>query len=113
MADTAHVTFALNPLAIDIARYWNYVLIETAAGKLHRFKMANPAADFDRLVEFLTSLPGPFRVGQEPGADYRRSITHRLLIAGVEGVSVNSVARALPGWPARRNCLSRSCGDPG
>jgi hypothetical protein len=29
---------------MDIARYWNAVLIETAAGKQHRFKMANSAA---------------------------------------------------------------------
>ena len=52
MADTAHATPKLNLVAIDIARYWNYVLVETAVGKRHRFKMANTAADFDRLSGF-------------------------------------------------------------
>jgi transposase len=94
MADTADATPALNLVAIDIARYWNYVLIETAASKLHRFKMANTAADFDRLISFLASLQGPCRVGLEPTGDYHRPIAHRLLMAGVEVVSINSVAQA-------------------
>jgi hypothetical protein len=45
MADTTHATPAFNLVAIDIARYWNYVLIETAAGQKQRFRMANTAAD--------------------------------------------------------------------
>jgi transposase len=52
MADTADATVPINWVAIDIARYWNAVLVETAAGKRHRFKMANSAADFDRLMGF-------------------------------------------------------------
>ncbi len=53
MADLANPTPACNLVAIDIARYWNAVLVETPGGKRHRFKMANTAADFDRLLTFL------------------------------------------------------------
>jgi transposase len=94
MADMTHATPVLNLVAIDIARYWNYVLVETAAGKRHRFKMENTAADFDRLISFLQSLPGPCRVGIEPTGDYHRPIAYRLLTAGFEVVGINSVAVA-------------------
>jgi transposase len=94
MADTTHATPAFNLVAIDIARYWNYVLIETAAGQKHRFKMANTAADFDRLSGFLSALPGPCRVGLEPTGDYHRPIAYRLLTAGFEVVGISSVAVA-------------------
>jgi transposase len=94
MADTANTIPALNLVAIDIARYWNYVLVETVAGKRQRFKMANTAADFDRLISFLSSLSGPCRVGMEPTGDYHRSLAHRLLMAGFEVVGINSVAQA-------------------
>lgn len=94
MADTTHATPAFNLVAIDIARYWNYVLIETAAGRKQRFKMANSAADFDRLIGFLSALPGPCRVGLEPTGDYHRPIAYRLLKAGFEVVGISSVAVA-------------------
>jgi hypothetical protein len=58
MAGPANVTAPINWVAIDIARYWNAVLVETAAGKRYRFKMANSAADFDRLVGFLRADGG-------------------------------------------------------
>jgi hypothetical protein len=61
MADLANATPACNLVAIDIGRYSNAVLIEAASGKRHRFKMANTAADFDRLLNFFGSLPGRWR----------------------------------------------------
>ncbi len=82
MTDTVNATPALNIVAIDIARYWNYVLIESVGGKKQRFKMANTAADFDRLIALLRSLRGPVRVGLEPTGDYHRPLAHRLLSAG-------------------------------
>lgn len=94
MTDTAHVIPGANLVAIDIARYWNYVLVETLAGRRHHFKMANTAADFAQLLQFLSGLPGPCRVGLEPTGDYHRSIAHRLLMAGFEVVNINSVAQA-------------------
>lgn len=94
MADTLHATPALNLVAIDIARYWNYVLAETSAGKRQRFKMGNTAADFDRLIAYLKTLSGPCRIGLEPTGDYHRALAHRLLMAGFEVVSINSVAQA-------------------
>ena len=92
MADAANATPACNLVAIDIGRYGNAVLIEATSGKRHRFKMANTAADFGRLLNFLRTLPGDCRVGLEPTGDYHRPIAHRLLCAGFEVVSINSVA---------------------
>lgn len=70
MAEQTKVTVPINWVAIDIARYWHAVLLETASGKRHRFKMSNTAQDFDRLVCFLGTLPGTCRVGLEPPGDY-------------------------------------------
>ena len=94
MADLENATPACNLVAVDIGRYGNAVLIEAAGGKRHRFKMSNTAADFGRLIDFLAALPGSCRVGLEPTGDYHRPIAHRLLLAGFEVVSINSVALA-------------------
>ncbi|WP_250469816.1 IS110 family transposase, partial [Caballeronia sp. GAFFF2] len=66
----------LNLVAIDVGRYWNAVLVEPARGKKQRFRMANSAADF------------------EPTGDYHRPLANRLLRAGHDVVSINSVAQA-------------------
>ncbi len=94
MTGTINIPPSRNLVAIDITRYWHYVLIENTVGKRQRFKMANAAADFDRLVQYLQSLSGPIRVGLEPTGDYYRSLAHRLLGAAFEVVSINSVAQA-------------------
>ena len=93
MADTTHATTACHWIAIDVARYWNAVLIETATGQRHRFRMANNAEDLDRLIAFVTSLGGRCRAALEPTGDYHRSVAHRLLSAGVEVVSISSLAQ--------------------
>lgn len=94
MAEHKQCTSTMNWVAIDIARYWNAVLVETTAGKRHRFKMANSAQDFDRLVCFLQALPGACRVALEPTGDYHRPLAHRLLTEGFEVVGISSVAQA-------------------
>lgn len=94
MADATNATPDCNLVAIDIARYSNAVLIETTTGKRHRFRMANTAPDFNRLLQFLHGLPGTSRVALEPTGDYHRPLAHRLLTGGFEVVSINSVAQA-------------------
>jgi transposase len=94
MADLLEGTLSLNLVAIDIARYSNAVLIELPGGKRQRFRMTNSAADFDRLLDYLQVLPGNCRVALEPTGDYHRPLAHRLLRAGHEVVSINSVAQA-------------------
>ncbi len=94
MADLQKSTPAYNLVAIDIARYSNAVLVETGAGKRHRFRMANTAADFERLLSFLRGLPGVCRVALEPTGDYHRPIAYRLLTEGFEVVGISSVAQA-------------------
>lgn len=94
MADTNHPIAALNWVAIDVARYWNAVLVETASGQRHRFRMTNSAADMQRLIDFLRGLGGRCRVALEPTGDYHRPLAHRLLRAGFEVVSISSVAQS-------------------
>jgi transposase len=93
MADIAHVKSDNHWVAIDVARYWNAVLIETASGKRHRFRMANSAEEFDRLIEFLHKLGGRCRAALEPTGDYHRPLAYRLLQAGVEVSGISSVAQ--------------------
>jgi len=92
MADTIDATPPLHWLAIG--RYWNAVLIETASGQRHRFKMANKAEDFDGLIAFARDLGGRVRAALEPTDDYHRALAHRLALAGVEVVSILSVAQS-------------------
>ena len=94
MADTNHPIAALHWIAIDVARYWNAVLVETASGQRHRFRMTNSAADMQRLSDFLLGLGGRCRVALEPTGDYHRPIAYRLLRAGFEVVSISSVAQS-------------------
>ena len=94
MADTNHPIAALHWVAIDVARYWNAVLVETASGQRHRFRMTNSAADMQRLIDFLLGLGGRCRVALEPTGDYHRPIAHRLLRANLEVVSISSVAQS-------------------
>ncbi len=94
MADKTDATAPCHWVAIDVARYWNAVLIETASGQRHRFRMANAAEDFDRLIEFLNGLGGRVRAALEPTGDYHRAIAHRLAISGAEVVSISSVAQS-------------------
>lgn len=94
MADTNHPIAALHWVAIDVARYWNAVLVETASGQRHRFRMTNSAADMQRLTDFLLGLGGRCRVALEPTGDYHRPIAHRLLRAGFEVVAISSVAQS-------------------
>lgn len=94
MADTNHPIAALHWVAIDVARYWNAVLVETASGQRHRFRMSNSAADMQRLIDFLCGLGGRCRVAMEPTGDYHRPIAHRLLTSGFEVVSISSVAQS-------------------
>ena len=63
-------------------------------GTKHRFKMANSAQDFERLIELIKNLGGQCRAALEPTGDSHRPIAHRLLMAGVDLVSVSSVAQA-------------------
>lgn len=94
MADTNQPIAALHWVAIDVARYWNAVLVETASGQRHRFRMSNSAADMHRMIDFLRGLGGRCRVALEPTGDYHRPIAHRLLTSGFDVVSVSSVAQS-------------------
>jgi len=94
MADVNDATTDVHWIAIDVARYWNAVLIETASGDRHRFKMANSGPDFARLLDFLKRLGGHCRAGLEPTGDYHRALAHRLICAGIEVVSISSVAQS-------------------
>jgi hypothetical protein len=67
--DQTNSNAAKSLVAIDIAKEWTVVLTQSDGGERRTFKVANRAADHDRLVEFMKSLPGPVRVGLEPTGD--------------------------------------------
>jgi hypothetical protein len=45
-------------VAIDIGKAFHAVLVERPDGAQQRFRMANSAEDYGRLVTFLRTLPG-------------------------------------------------------
>lgn len=94
MADELDTTVETHWLAIDIAKHWHAVLIETANGTRHRFKMSNKAQDYDRLIQFIKGLGGPCRAALEPTGDWHRPLAYQLLTAGIDLVSVSSVAQS-------------------
>jgi len=94
MADTTDVTTQTHWLAIDVAKHWHAVLIETASGARHRFKMANTEQDYERLIHFIDGLGGRCRAALEPTGDWHRPLAYRLIVAGVDLVSVSSVAQS-------------------
>ncbi len=53
MVDRSNSTTPMNWVAIDIAKEWNTVLVESHDGKCRSFKMANRISDHDRFMEFL------------------------------------------------------------
>jgi transposase len=93
--DQENCTAAKSLVAIDVAKEWNVILTQSEGrGDRRTFKVANRAADHNRFVEFMKSLPGPVRVGLEPTGDYHRPLAYRLLKEGFEVVSISSVALA-------------------
>lgn len=95
MADITNTTTEPHHLlAIDVARRSNAVLVEFATGQQRRFRMANSASDFERLIQFIKGTPGPWRAALEPTGDYHRAIAYQLLQAGVDVVTISSVAQA-------------------
>ena len=81
-------------VAIDIGKMFHAVLVELPDGAHQRFRMANSAEDYGRLVAFLRTLPGTVRVALEPTGNFHRTLAFRLLTEGISVVSVSSVAGA-------------------
>lgn len=81
-------------VAIDVAKAWNAVLMETAAGKRQRFRVANNRSDHDRLVQLLRDQNVRCQIALEPTGNYHRPLAHRLLCEGFEVYLVSSVAAA-------------------
>jgi len=81
-------------VAIDVAKAWNSVLMETPDGKQQRFRVANNRADHDRLISLLKSQGVSCRVALEPTGNYHRPLAHRLLNEGFDVHLVSPVAAA-------------------
>ena len=79
-------------IAIDIAKDFNVVMLETADGQTRRFKMANSGKDHDRLIEVLRGLPQPCHVGFEATGNYHRPLAFRLLTEGFDVSLISSLA---------------------
>lgn len=81
-------------VAIDIAKKWNAVLVETPDKKRRRFRMANSRMDHDQFVVFLSQQPGRCSVAMEPTGTYHRPIAYRLISEGFDVCLVSSLAAA-------------------
>ena len=78
--------------AIDIAKDFNVVMLETVDGQTRRFRMANSGKDHDRLIEVLHGLPQPCHIGFEATGNYHRPLAFRLLTEGFDVSLISSLA---------------------
>ena len=81
-------------IAIDIAKDFNVVMIETREGKRHKFRMANNSAGHERLVNAIRDLPQPCRIGFEATGNYHRTLAFRLITVGFDVCLISSVSAA-------------------
>ena len=81
-------------VAIDVAKAWNVVLMETPDGKQRRFRVANKRSDHDQLVDLLKAQNTQSRIALEPTGNYHRPLAHRLLSEGFDVHLVSSLAAA-------------------
>lgn len=81
-------------MAIDIAKDFNAVMVETQDGIRRKFRMANSASDHDRLIEFIKNLPQPCRIGFEATGNYHRTLGYRLTAEGIDTCLLSSLASA-------------------
>ena len=79
-------------IAIDIAKDFNVVMLETVDGQTRRFRMANSGKDHDRLIEVLHGLPQPCHIGFEATGNYHRPLAFRLLTEGFDVSLISSLA---------------------
>src|SRR5690606_22939799 len=73
MTDRVQHTSYGSWMAIDIAKDFNVVMVETADGHTRCFRMANSGQDHERIVELAHSLPQPCRIGFEATGNYHRT----------------------------------------
>ncbi len=81
-------------MAIDIAKDFNAVMVETRDGTIRKFRMSNSASDHERLVDLIHNLPQPCRIGFEATGNYHRTLGYRLAAEGFDICLLSSVAGA-------------------
>ncbi|MDE3208926.1 MAG: transposase, partial [Pseudomonadota bacterium] len=79
-------------MAIDIAKDFNAVIVETQGGTIRQFKMANSVSDHNRLIDFIKTLPQPCRIGFEATGNDHRTLGYRLSAEGFDTCLISSVA---------------------
>jgi transposase len=94
MTPHSYPTAAATWVAIDIAKRYHAVLIESQDGHRRRFRMASLQEDHQRLMDWLHTLPDPIRVAMEPTGDCHRTLAYRLVQEGFEVCLVSTVAVA-------------------
>jgi Transposase len=81
-------------VAIDVAKAFHQVLIETPEGQRRAWRVANALAEVNRLVSSLRALKRPCLIAFEPTGDYHRPLVYALGQAGFELRQVSSLAVA-------------------
>jgi hypothetical protein len=90
-------------VAIDIGKALHAVLVECPDGTHQRFRIANCAQDYGRLVAFLRTLPGAVRVALEPTGNFHRTLAFRLFKEEISVVSMSSVGYDVPPQDSARH----------
>lgn len=81
-------------VAIDVAKLVHQVLIEAPDGRRRMMRVANTAAEIERLVIYLRDVSTRCVIAFEPTGDYHRAVMHRLGLAGFTVHQVSSLAVA-------------------
>jgi transposase len=81
-------------MAIDIAKDFNVVMVETADSGVRRFRIANSGQDHERLISLAHSLPQPCHIGFEATGNYHRTLAYRLVAEKFDVCLISSLASA-------------------
>ena len=92
MTDRVHPKPFRTWIAIDVAKDFNAVVIQSDDMAKKSFKMANSKSDHDKLIALASSSPQPCCFGLEATGNYHRTLANRILREGFELKLISSLA---------------------
>lgn len=92
MTDHVHPKPFRTWIAIDVAKDFNAVVIQSEDMAKKSFKMANSKSDHDKLIALASSSPQPCCFGLEATGNYHRTLANRILREGFELKLISSLA---------------------
>lgn len=92
MTDQLHPNPFRTWIAIDVAKDFNAVVIQSDNKPKKVFKMANSKGDHDRLIALAQSSPQPCCFGLEATGNYHRTLANRILREGFQLKLISSLS---------------------